>query len=324
MKLSSLRVISVVLVTVFTCVLVQAASITSSDLPQESNWYVHVNLELIQNSGLGREFAQETLDDALDDIQDELGIDIRDEIEGITVFGGGLPTRGTYMSDGAVVLHGLISGGTRSAILSSLGEQDVEVSSSFENDLTLYTVESVSESMDYADEDEDGEHQNVSWGEREALYFSFGPTQTLITQSMDMMQMFIDANGYLGGFVSVDPGALLVLQADRALMQGGANTTEEIAGDWDSSILKNLDAVAIVVVEENDGLQISAQLVADSAEVAMSVRNIVEGLVALKALDEADSPLGDVLRNVRFVNEDSILHINLPIAADQIEAIMDL
>jgi hypothetical protein len=306
----------------FACTLVQAASITSSDLPQHSNWYVHVNLDLIQNSELGRQFAQETMDEALDEIQEKLGVDVSDEIEGVTVFGGELPLHGSQFSDGAVVLHGQISEETRSAILSELEEQDVEISTSFENGLMLYTIESSSESMNY--EDDDGEHQHLSLGERESLYFSYGATQTLVTQSTEMMQMFIDANGYLGGFESVDPGALLVLQADRALMQGGANTTAEIAGEWDSSVLKNLDAVAVVVAEQNGGLQISAQLLANSEDVAMSVRNIVEGLVALKALNEADNPVGDILRNVRFENEGSVLYMNVPIAADQIEAIRDL
>jgi len=309
------------LIAVFACTLAQAASITSSDLPQHSNWYVHVNLDLIQNSELGRQFAQETMDEALDEIEEKLGVDVSDEIEGVTVFGGELPINGSQFSDGAVVLHGLISEETRSAILSELEEQDAEVSSSFENGLTLYTVESNTESMSY--EDDDGEHQQISLGGRESLYFSFGATQTLVTQSTEMMQMFIDANGYLGGFESVDPGALLVLQADRALIQGGANTTAEIAGEWDSSVLKNLDAVAVVVAEENGGLQISAQLLANSEEVAMSVRNIVEGLVALKALNETDNPVGDILRNVRFENEGSVLHMNVPIAADQIEALRD-
>ena len=53
----------------------------------------------------------------------------------------------------------------------------------------------------------------------------------------------------------------------------------------------------------------------------MSVRNIAEGLVALKALDEASSPLGDVLRNVRFENDGPILHLNVPISASQLKAI---
>ena len=53
----------------------------------------------------------------------------------------------------------------------------------------------------------------------------------------------------------------------------------------------------------------------------MSVRNIVEGLVALKALDDSDAVLGEILRQVRFESEGSELYMNVPVATDQIEAL---
>jgi hypothetical protein len=138
------------------------------------------------------------------------------------------------------------------------------------------------------------------------------------------MQAFLDAGGYLGGFEAVDSQALLVLQADRALMQGGANTSTQTGGEWDSSILKNVDAVALVIAEQNSGLQVSAQLTATSPDMAMAVRNIVEGVVALKALDESDGELGEVLRQIRFENDGPDLHINVPVTSAQIEALRDL
>ena len=146
---------------------------------------------------------------------------------------------------------------------------------------------------------------------------------TLVTQNLEMMQTFLDAGGHLGGFEVVDTEALLVLQADRALMQGGANTSIDIDSEWDSSVLKNVDAVAMVISEEQGGLQISAQLNAISADVAMSVRNIAEGLVALKALDESEGVLGDILRQIRFENDGSVLNVTVPVAADQVEALRD-
>ena len=322
MKWNKIRIFSVMLATGLVCAPVQASSITSSDLPTDSNWYVHINLDLIRNSDVGREFALETMDEALDDIQDELNIDIRDEIEGVTVFGAVLPVRGSHMSDGAVILHGPISDETQAALFSALEQKGAVVSTLFDNSLAWYTVSNANDEMTYTEED--GSVRDLSWDDQKVLYFSFGETQALVTQSMEMMQIFLDAGGYLGSFESVDTDALLVLQADRALMQGGANTSAEIAGEWDSSVLKNLDAVALVVAEDNGGLQISAQLQANSAEVAMSVRNIVEGMVALKALSEPDGALGDILRNVRFLNDGSVLHVDVPVAADQIEALKDL
>ena len=310
-----------ILITGLVCVSAQAADFSNSDIPTGSNWYVHVNLELIQNTEVGRRLMLETVDEALGDIQEELGVDIREKIQGITVFGGSLPGRGDLENDGAVILHGALGMDVQDGLLLAIERKGGEVSVLEGVGMTYYRVDEGDGTMTYTDED--GREEDVNWGHREELYFSFGASQTLVTQNMDMMQTFLDAGGYLGSFEVVDPEALLVLQADRALMQGGANTSVDIGGDWDSSVLKNVDAVALVIAEEQGGVLISAQLKAVSADAAMSVRNIVEGLVALKALDQSEGALGDILRQVRFENDGSVLNVNVPIAADQIEALRD-
>jgi hypothetical protein len=299
----------------------QAGSLAAADLPTDSNWYVHVNLDLVRNSVIGRQFMRETFDEAMDDIEDELGVDVREEFEGVTVFGGSLPDGRNALSDGAVVLHGMFSEATRSAFLSALKDKGAKYTEAYEAGMTYYIVEN-DEGMSV--QTEDGELQEASFDPKEELYFSFGSAQTLITQSPEMMQLFLSGGGYLGGFEQVNDHALLVLQADRALLQGGANTSEDIAGDWDSSVLKNIDAFALVIGEQADGLLLSAQLVADSAEVAMSVRNIVEGMVALKALNEPEGVVGEVLRNVRFENDGPVLGVRVEVTAGQVAALKDL
>jgi len=300
-------------------VIAQAASLNRTDIPAGSNWYMHVNLDLIQNSEVGRKLMLETVDEALDDIQRELDIDIRQEIQGITLFGVKLPVNGGPTKEGAVILHGSIGTETQSALLSTLESKGAEISVLNSTGLAYYMVGGGDGSITYSDED--GQVKTEAWGHHENLYFSFGASQAMITQSEGMILNFIDAGGYLGGFEAVDSEALLILEADRALMQGGANTSAEIGEDWDSSVLKNVDAVALVIAEDLDGLQINAQLTANSPEVAMSVRNIAEGLVALKALDESEGALGEILRQIRFESDGSELHLNVPIAADQIEAL---
>ena len=158
----------------------------------------------------------------------------------------------------------------------------------------------------------------------EKLYFAFGNSQLLVTENLPLMQSFVAGGGYLTSVGEVRSDALLVLQADRALLQGGANTSAEIGEDWDSSVLKNVDSVALLVAEEQGGLLINAHLLATTAEVALSVRNIVEGMVALKALSDTETVLGDVLRNVRFENDGAILKMSVAVAADQIEALKEL
>lgn len=322
MKWNRIREYGVLLLVGLACAVAQAASLSSTDLPAGSNWYVHVNLDLIRNSEAGRQLMLETLDDAVEEIEEELGVNLIDEVQGVTLFGGKLPSHGSRMSEGAVILHGSIGSDSQATVLSALEREGAEVTSSFQGSLAYYTVTEGHGSMTYTDEE--GHQEDVSWGDREPLYFSFGATQTLMTHSQQMMQSFLEAGGTLDELESVDPAALVVLQADRALLQGGANTTHEIGGDWDSSVLKNVDSVALLVAEDGGGLQISAELTATSAEVAMSVRNIVEGLVALKALDDSDEMIGDILRGVRFQNDGAILRINVYVAADQIEALQDL
>ena len=220
MKWNRIQFFSILLTTGLFCLIAQAASVSNTDIPTGSNWYLHVNLELIQSSEAGRTLMLETVDEALDDIQEELNIDIREEIQGITIFGGTLPQHGNPEKDGAVILHGAISTETQDALLSAMKSKGAHIKTFDSTGLSYYLIENDSGTMTYTDED--GHVEDVDWGHREDLYFSFGATQTLVTHMLDMIQAFLVAGGYLGGFVVVDPEALLVLQADRALLQGGA------------------------------------------------------------------------------------------------------
>ena len=120
MKLKKMLFISTLLLTGIVCAIAQAASLSRSDIPAGSNWYVHVNLDLIQNSEVGRKLMLATVDEALDDIQEELNVDIRKEIQGVTVFGAKLPVDGNPEKEAAVILHGNVSAETREALLSSM------------------------------------------------------------------------------------------------------------------------------------------------------------------------------------------------------------
>ena len=322
MNRKSFRMMCVLLTGVLATAAVQAGSLGNTDIPGDSNWYVHVNLEQIRNSNVGRQFALKTIDDAMDDIEGELGIAVREEFEGVTVFGSALPAHHNVLKDGAVILHGMFSDETRQAFLSALEESDATYSEAYEAGMTYYIVDSDGRELSYTDES--GVQQDVAVDHDGDLYFAFGGTQTLVTQSPEMMQVFLSGGGYLGGFEQVNNNALLVLQADNALLQGGANTSGEVTGEWDSSVLKNIDVFALVIAEQQEGLLFKAQLVANSAEVAMSVRNIVEGMVALKALSEPEGVIADVLRNVRFENDNAVLNVSVEMTAEQIAALKDL
>ena len=322
MKWNKIRVYSVLLVAGFACAVSQAAVLNSSSLPDGSNWYVHVNLELIRNTDAGQQLMMGTVDEALEDIEEELGIDFGEFVQAVTLFGGSIPNSNDRLNNGAVVLHGTISEADQQKLLARLELEDAEVSTAYEGSLAWYTVAEHSGTITITDEYDNTETK--SWGDDEELYFSFGATQTLVTHNQELMQTFVNSNGYLGGFKNDDADTLVVLHADRALMQGGANTSIDIDDHWDSSILKNLNSVALVVAEQSGGIQLSAELTAASEDAAMAVRNIVEGMVALKALEGGDDVIGNLLRQVKFENDGSILRINVAVATDQIGELKDL
>ena len=152
MKWNRMQVFSALLLTGLVCVMAQAASLSDSDIPSGSNWYVHINLELIQSSDVGRKLMLGKVDEALDDIQEELNVDIRDEIQGITVFGGILPVGGNPKNDGAVILHGALSMEIQDALLSALEQKGAEVSVLESAGLTYYRISDDDGTMSYTDE----------------------------------------------------------------------------------------------------------------------------------------------------------------------------
>lgn len=319
MKWNRLLGISTLLLTGLVCMVAQAASVSRSDIPADGNWYLHINMDLMKTTEAGRKLMLGTVDKTLDDYQKELGVDIRKEIRGITLFGAKLPERGNLPDDGTVILHGKTSPETREALLNALERKGAEVSTLNSAGLTYYKAAVGDGKMIYTDEE--GQVKDLAWGQGGDLYFSFGATQALVTPDLKIMQTFLAAGSHLGGFEVIDSETLPVLQSERALLQGGANTSAGLGRGWDSSALTNVSDVALVIEEDQGGVQIIAQLTANPPEMAMPVRYIVEGLVALKALDQSEEMLGEVLNQARFESVGAAVHMNIPIAAGQLEAL---
>lgn len=319
MKWNHVQVISAILITGLACMVAQAASVSRADIPAGGNWYLHLNLDLMKRSEVGRMLMQGTVDETLDDYQKELGVDIRKEIQGITLFGAKLPEGRNLPDDGTVIFHGKVGSETRQALLSALQRRGAEVSAFNSAGLSGYKVVVGDGKMTYTDAD--GQVKDLPWGHGGDLYFSFGENQALVTHNRDMMQTFLDAGGHLGGFEGIDAEPLPVLQSERALLQGGANTLAGFGGAWDSSALMNVNDMALVIAEDQDGLQLSAQLTANPPEMVVPVSYILESLVALKAMDQSEIVLGEILRQVRFESEGAVLHMNVPITASQVEAL---
>jgi hypothetical protein len=292
---------------------VNAASLNIGELPEGSNWFVHVNVELMRTSTIGQMMMEESLGEAFREIEKETGVQFTDQIEGLTIFGGHLPP-----NNGAVVAHGGFSADTQSEMIGAMSKAG-----------TYLEGDHLGQRY-FAINDLDGDNEKeFGHGSRhdhdDLLYVAFGDDQTLFSQNLDAVKSFLDAGGYLTGLPIADSSTLLVIEADRAMLQGGVNTrVAQEDGNWDSSILANVDSIAAVLVDDNGAASFHADVRAKSPEIAESVRNIVEGLVALKALDSSDEPaIGALLRSTKIRTDGSDITVDVFIDPELLNELID-
>ncbi|MDJ0657815.1 MAG: hypothetical protein QNJ40_26885 [Xanthomonadales bacterium] len=293
------------------CGSVSAGSLSESQLPADSQWYVHVNLDMMRQSVVGKRFMEEELDDAFDDIEDELGITLKKELDAVTVFGD-VPKDGTSV---AVVLHGDLSEDTQVGIQAVLEEK---ADSFIEVDYSGVTY------FEVADSDEINIKSHHGY-DSDALRLVFGEGQTMISPDENRIHQFIDGGTRLKRGSVVPDNALLVLHAEKALLQGGLNAkSADHNFGWDSSIMNNIEHVAGMVVEEGDGVRIEVRVLASSADTAAYVHNIIQGMVSLGALNAGDDPAAaELLQSLQIQSNENEVTLDVFVPASLIEEHVD-
>jgi len=140
----------------------------------------------------------------------------------------------------------------------------------------------------------------------------------LVTRSEKQMQAMLASNGKIAGRGSHN-GALLVLTAEKTLLQAGMNSAAVGDGDsdWDSNILRNTEQVAFLMAAAADKLVLEAKLITAEPEMAESLASVVRGLVSLMAFsDEMDAEAVAVLQGTKVEAKGNSLSISLAIAPE--------
>ncbi|MFK7957988.1 MAG: hypothetical protein AB8B96_17945 [Lysobacterales bacterium] len=281
--------------------------LAQSDLPADAQWYVHANVDGLRRSELLAPLYDESLGEAFEDIADDTGLDLSEELMAVTAFGSN-----DQPDSATVVLHGL-SEAAQVAIMDVLVEH-VEV------------LEMDYAGVSYFQLSGDGEKKSRVNLDRPFM-LSFGPDQTLITGDLTSLQQFIDAGSRMaGGDGPAAAGALLVMRANQSLMQGGMNPGRMSRGPFDSSMMENIDQLGGVISESAAGLNIFAKVYTRDDATASYVHNIVQGLLSLKALDSGSDPNINTLINSLSITSDGpevTLDLTIPpeLAADLADGI---
>jgi hypothetical protein len=115
-------------------------------------------------------------------------------------------------------------------------------------------------------------------------------------------------------------GALLVLSAEKTMLQAGMNSSA-VGNDgdsgWDSNILRNTEQVAFLMAAAANKLALEAKLITTEPEMAESLASVVRGLISLLAFnDEMDSEAVAMLQGTKVKASGNSLSISLAIDPD--------
>lgn len=280
------------------------------DLPGSAVWYFHMDLEQMRKDGPGQSVYAWLQDEAFSDIEEDAGVDLDKELDSMTAF--------SLEGSGPVILfEGDFSQETRDKVMAfvAAGGDLTPIKASGK---TYYHFSGTDgdENLNLSDGDIEIDIESL---EDEAWVSLALKNKILITGNEEQMQGLLANNGKIAGRKS-HSGALLVLSAEKTLLQAGMNSAamgDDGDSDWDSNILRNTKQVAFMVAAAADKLALEATLVTTEPEMAESLASVVRGLVSLMAFsDEMDEETVAVLQGTKVEASGNNLSISLAIAPD--------
>jgi len=282
----------------------------AADLPSEASWYIHVDFDQMKADGPGKGVYLWLQGEVFDEVQEDAGIDLNKELDRLTAYSvAGLGP--------VVLLEGNFSQATRDKVMTIIAAEG-DLSPLKASGKNYYHFAGVEDSGEYAYESDDIEIDIESL-EDEAWVSLALDGKILITGSEQQMQGLLATNGKIAGSNGHN-GAMLVLTAEKALLQAGMNTAEmddDGDSDWESNILRNTEQVAVLVAAVADKLALEAKLITTEPDMAESLASVVRGLISLMAFnDELDADAKAVLQTARVVAKGNSLSISMAIDSE--------
>ncbi len=294
---------------------VTRAGIDSGDIPGVSTWYFHMDFKEMRDSKAGVHLHDWLDQEAFSEIRDEVGVDLGKEVDRLTAFDGG--EKGPV-----VVFEGPITQESKDKLMAAAATSG-----------ELQTLKSGGKVFhffqgDEKDRDED-RSRNIDVRDEsfdDGAYFSFAiRNKIILTPSREQMEAML-ANG---GKIKRDGkhrNALLVLSAERDLLQAGAKADEipGRGGDWNSKILQNTKQIALLIADVDNKIAISAQLEATAPEMAESLASIARGLISLAAFsDDLEPHVAEMLQGTNVGVEQNSLTISLAMDPNAFVTMLD-
>jgi len=289
---------------------VPTVAAASGDIPESAVWYFHLDLEQMREKGPGRGVYDWLKIEALSEIKEEAGVDLDKELDRLTAF--------SQEGQGPVMLfEGNISQETKDKIMTFVAAGG-DLTPLKASGKTYYHFAGAEEGEDvtYGNGDIEIDLEQL---EDEAWVSLALKNKVLVTGSEEQMKSMLANGGKVAGSGS-HKGALLVLSAEKTMLQAGMNSaafTDDGDSGWDSNILRNTEQVAFMMAAAANKLALEAKLITTEPEMAESLASVVRGLISLVAFnDEMDAEVVAMLQGTKVEASGNSLSISLALAPE--------
>jgi hypothetical protein len=289
---------------------VPTVAAASGDIPESAVWYFHLDLEQMREKGPGQGVYDWLKIEALSEIKEEAGVDLDKELDRLTAF--------SQEGQGPVMLfEGNISQETKDKIMTFVAAGG-DLTPLKASGKTYYHFAGAEEGEDvtYGNGDIEIDLEQL---EDEAWVSLALKNKVLVTGSEEQMKSMLANGGKVAGSGS-HKGALLVLSAEKTMLQAGMNSaafTDDGDSGWDSNILRNTEQVAFMMAAAANKLALEAKLITTEPEMAESLASVVRGLISLVAFnDEMDAEVVAMLQGTKVEASGNSLSISLALAPE--------
>ena len=293
------------------------AAAASDDIPESAVWYFHLDLEQMREEGPGRGVYDWLQIEALSEIKEEAGVDLDKELDRLTAF--------SLDGQGPILLfEGNISQETKDKIMTFVAAGG-DLAPLKASGKTYYHFAGSEEGEDATYGNGDIEIDLEQLGEEAWLSLAL-KNKVLVTGSEEQMKSMLANGGKVAGSGS-HKGALLVLSAEKTMLQAGMNSSafaDDGDSGWDSNILRNTEQVALLIADKAGKLAVEAQLVTTEKAMANSLASIVRGLISLQIFnDDMDPKVAEFLQNTSVDVEDNTLKISVALDPEVVVAAIE-
>jgi hypothetical protein len=289
---------------------VPTVAAASGDIPESAVWYFHLDLEQMREKGPGQGVYDWLKIEALAEIKEEAGVDLDKELDRLTAF--------SQEGQGPVLLfEGNFSQETKDKIMTFVAAGG-DLTPLKASGKTYYHFAGAEEGEDvtYGNGDIEIDLEQL---EDEAWVSLALKNKVLVTGSEEQMKSMLANGGKVAGSGS-HKGALLVLSAEKTMLQAGMNSaafTDDGDSGWDSNILRNTEQVAFMMAAAANKLALEAKLITTEPEMAESLASVVRGLISLVAFnDEMDDEVVAMLQGTKVEASGNSLSISLALAPE--------